>query len=122
MISRIAEVSLALLALYWGIILIMPGDLFAGIERYKFFNQYAPDFVWGSIMAISGLIILFHWPRQARMPAHVALCVIWSGMGILSLLSVISPPATLIAAMAFSNSIIHATKFWRLQLVAWIHP
>lgn len=120
MINKIAEADLALLALYWGIILMLPGNLFAGIERYKFFNDYAPDYIWGAVMAVSGLPILVHWPRRARMPAHIVLCIVWFGMGILSLLSVTNAPATLIASLTFSNSVIHATKYFRLAMMSQI--
>jgi len=117
MINRIAECALALLACYWGIILMLPGDLFAGIERYKYYSRYAPDTIWGAVMAVCGIFILLNWPRQARMPAHLVLSAVWFGMGILSLLPARNVASTLIAALAFSNSLIHATKFWKLQII-----
>lgn len=113
-INRITEVTLGLLAMLWGAILMAPGDLFAGIERYKYFNNYAPDTGWGIVLALCGLVIVIRLPKWAHRHAHWVLCTVWLGMFVLSLLSTISPPALLIASLLLAIAIIHATKFFRL--------
>lgn len=112
---RIQEVVLALLAIFWGAILLLPGDLFAGIERYRFYGQYAPDTVWGVVMALCGVLILLKRPHWAHRHAHWILCTVWTGMTWLSLLSLISPPVLLIASLCAALSLIHASAFWQLQ-------
>jgi hypothetical protein len=108
------EIALAILAITWGIILMLPGDLFEGIERYRFFRQFAPDTVWGVVMALCGVITLIARPHWARLNAHAVLCIVWLGMTVLSLASIVSLPALLIASLLLAIAFFHATKFLRL--------
>lgn len=94
---------------------MLPGDLFEGIERYQYFRMYAPDTVWGVAMLVCGVLTLIARPRWARIGAHVVLCIIWLGMTVLSLLSIVTAPALLIASMLATLSFFHATKYWRLS-------
>lgn len=109
------EIALAILALVWGIILMLPGDLFAGIERYKFFNTFAPDAAWGAALAACGIITLIARPEWARTNAHAVLCIIWLGMTALSVASVVTIPSMLITSLLVFVAFMHATKFWRLS-------
>lgn len=114
-ISRVNEVVLGLLAIFWGIVFVLPGDLFAGLERYQFFNNYAPDWLWGAILMIFGLLIIPPAAPILRKIAHWGLCTLWLGMAMLSMLAVISPPSLLFTSLFVVVAIFHATKFFRLS-------
>jgi len=93
---------------------MMPGDMFASIERYKFFSQFAPDTAWGAVMTLCGIITLIARPSWARLNAHAILCIVWLGMTVLSLVSVISPPSLLITSLVLIIAFFHGTKYLRL--------
>lgn len=114
LVYRLNEIALAVLAIVWGCILMLPGDLFEGIERYKFFNTFAPDTAWGAALVVCGLIILIARPEWAHINAHAALCIIWLGMTALSLASIVTAPSLLITSLLVFVAFMHATKFWRL--------
>jgi len=113
-IYRSTEVALSFLAMVWGSILMAPGNLFAGIARYELLGRYAPDTVWGAVMFVCGLGIFIARPHWWRAQCHAALCIVWLGMTILSLLSTITPPAVLIASLLLTIAAVHAFKNWRL--------
>lgn len=121
-ISRVNELALALLAVFWGCVLLLPGDLFAGIERYRLIGRFFPDTVWGILMVLSAAILFKPDSLPLRKAAHWLLCTIWSGMTILSLMSMISAPALLIASLLATISFFHATKFWRLGHLPVVNP
>jgi hypothetical protein len=117
-IHRFNEVILALLALFWGVILMLPGDLFAGLERYKYFSDFFADWGWGLAMVICALATVLRLSVWSHKYAHVGLCIIWSGMAALSISATLSPPALLIASLCAAIALLHASKYWRLQAVA----
>jgi hypothetical protein len=109
------EKWLAFLAIIWGVTLMAPGDLFAGIQAYKLLSYYAPDTVWGLVLGLSGFFLLLPIPMAAHKHIHWILCTVWSGIGILCLLSRISPAVILFASACFTISMLHAGKFWRIS-------
>lgn len=94
---------------------MLPGDLFAGLERYKYFNVYAPDWGWGLVMIVCASATLLRLSAWSHKYAHVGLCIVWSGMTALSLSATISPPALLITSLCAAIALLHASKYWRLQ-------
>jgi putative effector of murein hydrolase LrgA (UPF0299 family) len=109
------EIVLAILAIFWGIVLMLPGDLFNGIERYKYFSSFAPDSVWGMVMILGGLTTLIARPPWLRRNAHALLCIVWLGMTVLSCLSIVTAPSLLITSIILTVALLHAMKFWRLS-------
>jgi hypothetical protein len=85
--------------------------LFAGIERYRLISLFFPDTYWGAIFAICGISLLFPLPLLARQIAHSLLCAVWSGVAVLSLMAIITPPTLLIASVCLFPSVIHALEF-----------
>lgn len=121
-ISRINEVVLGVLAIFWGVVLAMPGDLFAGIERYALFNNYAPDWLWGTVMIMAGLLIIPPASFPLRKLAHWALCTLWLGMAVLSILSVFTLASLLFTSVLITIAVFHATKFFRLHYLKVVDP
>ncbi len=105
------EKALGILAIFWGILLMLPGDLFNGIERYTSVGAYAPDALWGAVYAVLGAIVFARTPSWAHKHAHWLLCTVWAGMTILSLLTEIISPTLLTASMCAFISFLHATKY-----------
>ncbi len=121
-IHRVTEMCLGVLAIFWGVILVLPGDSFAGIERYELFGKYAPDTAWGVVMLICGTVTTIRMPRWAHKHAHWVLFAVWLGMTVLSLLSTITHPALLIASLTFAIAFIHISKYFRLAYSLMIRP
>lgn len=140
-ISLWNERLLAGLAITWGIILMLPGDLFAGIERYRLMSRVFPDWLWGAFYFMGGATLYIlpllpfpslpytlwlykYIPREQlcgyisregfHKHTHWLLFSLWLGMTALSLLSVVSPPTLLITSLVFVISMFHIGKFWRL--------
>lgn len=114
-IYRWNECWLATLAVIWGGILMLPGDLFAGIDRYRLMSQYLPDWAWGVCMFSFGIILFFHVPLWLHKHAHFFLCGVWLGITLLSLLAVMTPSVILIASLLFIIAMFHAGKYFRLS-------
>lgn len=109
------EKWLAFLAIIWGIILALPGDLFAGLERYRLIAQLFPDWVWGAIMFLSGVALLLKLPMLTHKHIHFVLTAVWLGMTLLSVLATKTPPALLITSLCLTIAMFHVGKFWRIQ-------
>lgn len=109
--NRWNEFFLALLAITWGIILMLPGDLFAGIARYQFASKVFPDWLWGLLYFFFGILLLFPIPSWLHKHLHWVLFSLWLGMTVLSLLSTFSPPTLLIASLVFVIAMFHAGLF-----------
>jgi hypothetical protein len=121
-ISAWNERWLAVLAMIWGITLMIPGDLFQGITAYRLFSQYAPDTVWGIVLFLLGISLFLPTPMWVHKHAHWLLCTIWMGMGILCLLGRFSPAVVLLSSVCLTVSMLHVGKFWRLNHPARIYP
>lgn len=109
------ELWLSVLALLWGGILLLPGDLFIGIERYKFMDQFFPDWAWGAILFGGGICLLLHLPNWIHRHVHWILCVIWLGIFVLSLLAIFTPAVVLVASLCWFVATVHAGKFFTLS-------
>lgn len=116
-IYRANEFILAALAIFWGLILLLPSDLFGSIERYRYFNEFAPDTVWGAIFILSAFCTILGKPHWLHVHAHWILCTLWSGIAFLSGIAMRSPLSLLIPSLCLAIAAIHATKFWRLNRV-----
>ncbi len=110
-IHRLTEKALGILAIFWGILLMLPGDLLAGIERYTRVSAYALDALWGAVYAILGAIVFSRMPSWAHKHAHWLLCTVWAGMTVMLLLTKIVSPTLLTASMCAFISFLHATKY-----------
>lgn len=104
-----------MLAQFWGILLLLPGDTFAGIEHYRLIGQFLPDQIWGIVFFTLGFATLFPFPTNLLKHLHWLLCTLWLGISVLALLSSFTIPALLIGALAFFVAMVHAGKFWRLS-------
>lgn len=100
----------------------MPGDLFAGIERFRFFINYAPDWAWGALLILGGVLIIPPAAFTLRKIAHWMLCTLWLGMAVLSVLAIVTPPSLLFTSVLTAIAIFHATKFWRLYYLQVVDP
>jgi hypothetical protein len=97
---------------------MLPGDLFAGLDRYKYFEAFAPDWGWGLVMIVCAIATLFRLTMWSHKYAHVGLCIVWSGMTALSISATLTPSALLIASLCAAIALMHASKYWRLQAAA----
>lgn len=111
-----------ILAIFWGIVLLFPGDLFEGIERYDLMREIFPDWTWGVLYVLFGFLILLPLSTTILKHLHWLLSALWLGMTILSVLGSASFPALLIASLTFFVAIIHVGKFWRLSHPATVKP
>lgn len=109
------------LAIFWGITLAMPGDLFERIERYRLFNEFFPDWVRGVFFFVFGALVLLPVPQAIQRHAHWLLCALWLGMAVLSLISSLEAPALLVASLCFYVSMTHAGKFWSMPHFAAVN-
>lgn len=108
------EYSSAVIALIWAVVLILPGDLFSGIARYRVMADYAPDTLWGLFFAIGGILLFFPISLWLRKVCHALLCSIWLGIVILSLLANLTIGTALIASLCFFICGFHASQYFRL--------
>lgn len=113
--NRWQEIVPAFVTLVWGIVFMLPGDLFGTIERYKYFNKFAPDWGYGLIMAICAVGILSNIPPRYRCQFHAVLAVMWILIVVLSSLSTFSPPVLLFTSLMVGSAFRHAFEFLRLS-------
>ncbi len=121
-IHRMNEVCLGLLAVFWGVVLMLPGDLFERIEVYQLLRNFAPDTVWGVVMIVCGIVTLARMPRRAHKHAHWILCTVWLGMAVLLLSTTTRPTSLLFASLFLVIAIIHASKYMRLAQSLMLYP
>jgi len=113
-VSRYNELVLGWAAVVWGVLLMLPGDLFAAIPRYTAVDRFAPDFLWGLVLTVAGAACIFA-PEGGRGIAHGVLFVIWLGINALVLIGTMSVSTVLIATFPFTMCLLHAGEYVRLS-------
>lgn len=84
--SELKEIVLALLALIWGILFLFPDEILSQASRINLLSYYAGDHTWGTLLILSGLILLLshrypHFYLQCL--AHIFLWLFWLAIGLL---------------------------------------
>lgn len=115
--SRWNEVCLAIVALIWGAILVMPGDLFIKIDRYRMIGQYFPDWVWGILFLIGSMGILIVPSIGIRKQLHAFMSALWVGIIVLALLTPFNIGTLLIVSLCWLAMMVHVGKFFRISLI-----
>lgn len=115
--ERWQELVSAGVALVWGVVLLLPGDLFAGIQRYVALAVAVPDWVWGLLLLAFGLTVILLSPLRWRKEAHAGLGVVWTLVVILIFLDGVTPAGVLIAALCGELALLHFYRYLQLSLL-----
>lgn len=86
-ISQLHETILTLLALLWGVLLVLPGNTFAAPSGIATLFLFAQDWVWGVLLIAVSLPFLFvnkYRHLTVRRLVHAFYWVFWSGLSFLA--------------------------------------
>lgn len=108
------EKLLAFLAVVWGVTLMLPGDVFGGIQAYSLINRVFPDWLWGALYFVCGGLLFLNIPKELHKHIHWILCSLWLGMTLLVFLAGIRSVTILIGSLTFVVAMFHVGKFFRL--------
>jgi len=79
--TRGAEVTSAVLAWAWGLMLLAPHDTFADVPGYRLMAAFAPEWAWGLFyLAVGGLqsLAMCGNVNKLRFPAAIVALVGWT--------------------------------------------
>lgn len=85
--SQLHEAILTILALLWGVLLILPGNTFASPTGLTTLFLFAQDWVWGVLLIAVSLPFLFvnkYRHLAIRRMVHAFYWVFWSGLSFLA--------------------------------------
>ena len=114
--ERWQDLVLSVVALIWGVALLSPGDLFAGIERYAQLSRAFPDWTWGALLVACGLTVLALSPLRRRKQAHAGLTVMWSLGVVLICLDGLTVAGLMVGSLCAALALLHSFRY--IQLVA----
>lgn len=79
----------------WGLWLLYPVDTFTGSRGYALAAQLAPEWAWGSVAVISGLVLLVALRREMdRLRRHALAAQMLVFLGICVVLTLSNPTST----------------------------
>jgi hypothetical protein len=121
--SELKESLLIVLALFWGLVLILPGNTFFPQNRVDYLGLYAEDWVWGSVLLVFSfplLVVNRYKNRFLRRLAHAFYWVFWNGIALIIVLRSMSNGLNEVdfllcspfVTIAFMHGIIYA-GLWR---------
>ena len=122
--TDLQEGILSLLALFWGGVMVLPGNVFAQPTDLRPLSLYAQDWVWGSLLLLMSLLFValnryryIIWRRFY----HAFYWTFWSGIAFVAGIRVmnattITPALFLIPSAFLAIALIHAVIYiglWR---------
>lgn len=113
---RFNDIIFSLLALGWGIVLILPGDTFeivysrlSSIEVVRL-----PELLFGSILIACSIPNLLQAPLWLKKLSHIGLFGLWSFVAFLILAPEMNPSTLLASSSYLVIAVFHARRFWHL--------
>ena len=102
------EMMSGMLALFWGIILLLPFDTFSSTPSYFAMQTIAPEIAWGLAVAIGGMAqmisVLFLSNYARKLTAGISIFIWWFVAGMFIVSNSISTAVPVYSIIALSSS------------------
>lgn len=123
-LTELKEIILSILALFWGAVFLLPGEILSQASRVDLLRIYAGDATWGVLLLTGSLFLLFS-PRdryfKARKYTHAFFWVFWVGISTLliarSVANGFNEVDALICSPFITLAFLHAAFYVRLTYV-----
>lgn len=113
--ERWQELILGTLAILWGAVLMLPDDVFGNVQRYAALSKFLPDWLWGLLLIVCGLTLIFLRHLNLRKQAHGGLAFVWTFIVVLAFLGGFSIGTILVAAPFAALAFLHIFEYLRLS-------
>lgn len=125
-VSQMHETVLTLLALTWGILLLLPGNTFAAPAGVSSLFLFAQDWVWGTLLVSVSLPFLFlnkYRHINIRRFVHAFYWVFWSGLTLLASMRVaangVQALDLILPSLLISFALFHAVFYIGSYIGSW---
>lgn len=111
---RYNEILLSILTIFWGVIFMLPGDVFEALQRFQPLYLRVPDQVFGIVMVVTAIPGIMRMPLRYRQVAHGLLFGLWSFITYLPFVQGLTIGTFLGSSVFFVIALLYGGNCWRI--------